>query len=75
MSVTYLKKFNGVSIYVLSEWCLNQWCIIDEFFFFFRQMDDITLDEIDDLEVNLMDDMKLDEIRSTVHPEKVRNVS
>ena len=34
-------------------------------------MDDITLDEIDDLEGNLMDDLLTNEIRSTVQPERV----
>ena len=34
--------------------------------FFFRQMDDITLDEIDDLEENLTNERDVDEIRSMV---------
>ena len=41
------------------------------FVLFFRQMDDITLDKIVDLEENVMDDLELDETTSTVHPERV----
>jgi hypothetical protein len=38
-------------------------------------MDDIILDGIDDLEENLMDDLELDEIRSTDQLERVTKIS